>query len=186
MKDPLGKFLMNWRLRKVFRHIRGHLLDIGCGTNELVKSYKGEGIGVDVYQWGDVDLVVNNTANLPFEGETFDTVTITAALNHIPNRSEVLVEAHRVLRRTGIIIITMIPPMISRVWHFLRKPWDSDQQERGMKSGEVFGLKPQVVRHLLSESGFDILFEKRFMLGINRMTVAKKRESIQEWRGINN
>lgn len=161
-------------------HIQGRLLDIGCGTNDLVKSYRREGIGVDVYQWGDVDFVVENTARLPFEGETFDTVTITAALNHIPNRGEVLAEAYRILRRSGVIIITMIPPRISRMWHFLRKPWDVDQNERVMKPGEVYGLTPIEVRYLLSDAGFDILFEKTFMLGINRMTVAKKNEAIQE------
>ncbi len=155
-------------------HIHGHLLDIGCGTNDLVKSYRHEGIGVDVYQWGDVDFVLDNTAKLPFESDTFDTVTIIAALNHIPNRSEVLAEAHRILRKTGIIIITMIPPRISRVWHFLRKPWDSDQQERGMKFGEVFGLTSKQVQCLLIETGFEIILEKSFMLGINRLTIAKR------------
>lgn len=180
MKDVLGKFLMNWRIRTVLPYIHGHLLDIGCGTNNLVKSYRREGIGVDVYQWSDVDLMVDNTAKLPFDSDTFDTVTIIAALNHIPNRCEVLAEAYRILRRTGVIIITMIPPRISRIWHFLRKPWDVDQNEREMKPGELYGLTAKEVRRLLSEAGFDILFEKTFMLGINRMTVAKKNEAIQK------
>ncbi len=175
MRDALGKFLLNWRIKTVLPHIYGRLLDIGCGTNELVRSYMGEGIGVDVYQWGDADLVVNNSAKLPFEDETYDTITIIASLNHIPNRSEVLVEAHRILRQKGRIIITMIPPEISRVWHFLRRPWDVDQRERGMKHGEVFGLTRREVHYLLSEAVFDILFERTFMLGINRITVARKR-----------
>ncbi|MBA7545988.1 2-methoxy-6-polyprenyl-1,4-benzoquinol methylase, mitochondrial [subsurface metagenome] len=87
-------------------HIRGRLLDIGCGTNKLVKFYMGEGIGVDVYQWGggDVDLLFDNSAKLPFKNETFDTVTIVGALNHIPNRSEVLAEAHRILRQMGELL----------------------------------------------------------------------------------
>lgn len=165
---------MNWRIKAVLPHIHGHLLDIGCGTNDLVKSYRHEGIGVDVYQWGGVDLVVDNAAKLPFESDTFDTVTIIAALNHIANRSEVLAEAFRILRKTGIIIITMIPPRISHIWHFLRRPWDVDQNERGMKSGEVFGLKPREVRDLLQDAGFDICFERTFMLSINRITIARK------------
>lgn len=169
---------MNWRIRTVLPRIHGHLLDIACGTNDLVKSYKRDGIGVDVYQWGDVDFVVDNTAKLPFESDTFDTVTIIAALNHIPNRIEVLAEAYRILRKNGVIIITMIPPRISRVWHFLRKPWDVDQNERMMKPGEVYGLTPKVVRNLLSDAGFEICFERTLMMGINRLTVAKKNEAI--------
>ena len=172
MKDTLGSYLLNWRIKAVLPHIHGRLLDIGCGTNDLVKSYEGEGIGIDVYQWGDVDLVVDDSSKLPFENETFDTVTIIAALNHIPNRHEVLVEAHRVLRPNGRIIITMIPPKISAIWHFLRSPWDADQAERQMKPGEVFGLTPGEVRNLSLEAGFDIRFERKFMFGINRITVA--------------
>lgn len=176
MKDKLGKILLNWRIKAMLPHIRGRLLDIGCGTNKLVKSYMGEGIGVDVYQWGgDVDLLLDNSAKLPFKNETFDTVTIAGALNHIPNRSEVLAEAHRILRQNGRIVITMIPPRLSRVWHFLRKSWDVDQKERGMKPGEVFGLTRREVHYLLSEAKFDILLEKTFMLGINRVIVARKR-----------
>lgn len=179
MKDPLGKFLINWRIRTVLPHIHGHLLDIGCGTNDLVKSYRQKGTGVDIYQWGDVDLVVDDTAKLPFESETFDTITITAALNHIPNRIQVLAEANRILRKNGVLIITMISPRISRVWHFLRL-WGVDQNERGMKPGEVFGLTPKEMRFLLADAGFDVCLEKAFMLGINRMTVAKKNEVTQE------
>jgi hypothetical protein len=68
----------------------------------------------------------------------------------------------------------MIPPKISAIWHFLRNPWDADQAERQMKPGEVFGLVPGEVRNLLLEAGFNILYERKFMFGINRITVAGK------------
>jgi ubiquinone/menaquinone biosynthesis C-methylase UbiE len=164
---------MNWRIKAVLPYIRGSLLDIGCGTNKLVKKH-GEGIGVDIYQWGEVDLVVENTAKLPFKDSSFDTITIIAALNHIPNRDDVLKEANRLLEKDGIIIITMIPPRISRIWHFLRKPWDADQKERGMAQGEVYGFEQEQIRELLRNAGFDIIIEKHFMLQVNEITVAKR------------
>ena len=173
MKDILGKFLVHWRVKTVLPHIKGDLLDIGCGTNELARQY-GNGIGVDVYQWGNVNLVVENTAKLPYDNGSFDTVTIIAALNHIPNREDVLKEANRLLRSDGIILITMIPPAISRVWHFIRKPWDADQKERGMAQGEVFGFRQDEVRKLLENAGFKIVLEKPFMLNINKITIAGK------------
>ena len=173
MNDRLGKFLLRWRTRTVLPHVRGRLLDIGCGSNELVRQY-GNGVGVDVHQWGDVDLVVADTAQLPYESESFDTITIVAALNHIPNREEVLREAWRVLRPSGRIVVTMLPPTTSRVWHFARRRSDADQTERGMKAGEVWGLAPSYVGKLLRDAGFDVSYEKRFMLGINRLTVAEK------------
>jgi len=174
MKDKIGRALMQWRLRVVLPNISGKLLDIGCGTNELVCQYKGEGLGVDVFQWGDVDLVVEDSANLPFENKAFDTITIVAALNHIPKRRAVLKEAHRVLSDQGKIIVTMIPPLVSRIWHFLREPWDADQNERGMKLGEVYGLSTATVRDLLDDAGFSVIKEKRFMMGVNCLTIARK------------
>lgn len=173
MKDILGRFLVRWRVRAVLPYVKGWLLDIGCGTNELVRSY-GDGVGVDVYQWGTVDLVVENTANLPFDDESFDSVTIIAALNHIPNRQEVLREAERLLRVDGRIIVTMIPPSLSRVWHFFRRRWDADQKQRGMAQGEVYGLTRDEVCRLLEEAGFNVILEKPFMLHINRLTAARR------------
>ena len=155
-------------------YISGRLLDIGCGTNTLVRSYDGAGVGVDVHQWGDVDLLVGDSAELPFGDAEFDTVTIIAALNHIPNRSDVLREAHRVLGERGTIVVTMIPPRLSKVWHLLRKPWDADQTERGMKDGEVYGLTARQVSRFLESSGFEVVLERRFMLRMNGITVARK------------
>ena len=158
----------------VLPHVRGRVLDIGCGANELVRRHPGGGIGVDVHQWGDVDVVVPDTAALPFADSEFDTVTIVAALNHIPNRAEVLVEARRVLKPGGRLILTMIPPGISTAWHRIRRSSDADQTERGMKPGEVYGLTARDVRDLVTRAGFRVTGEHRFMLGVNRLTVAER------------
>ena len=173
MKDPLGRFLLNWRLKKVLPHVRGQVLDIGCGTNELVRRH-GQGMGVDIYQWGDVDLVVEDTSRLPLERESFDTVTCIAALNHIPNREAVLREACRVLKPGGTLILTMIPPRVSALWHILRKPWDVDQHERGMAEGEVYGMTKAQVLALLKKAGFQLDFQHSFQAGINTLYLAKK------------
>lgn len=173
MRDPLAKMLMRWRIRTVLPHVRRRLLDIGCGTNELVRQY-GNGLGCDVYQWGDVDLVVEDSSDLPFDDASFDTVTIIAALNHIPDRVSVLAEAHRVLQPGGRLIVTMIPPVISTIWHKIRAPWDADQHERGMADGEVYGLHPAEVCQPMRNAGFQIVLEQPFMHWINRVTVGEK------------
>jgi ubiquinone/menaquinone biosynthesis C-methylase UbiE len=174
MRDPFGRAMMRWRVRVVLPHVRGRLLDIGCGLNSLTRSYGGEGVGVDVHQWGDVDVVVKDSAALPFPDCSFDTVAIIAALNHITNRKDVLREARRLLKDGGLIITTMIGPLVGRIYHALRQPWDADQRERGMKEGEVCGMTSEEVRTLLQESGFKVKHEKLFMLGFNRLTIARK------------
>ena len=173
MRDPVGLFLMRWRIRVVLPHVRGRLLDIGCGLNALVRNY-GNGIGCDVYDWGDVQCLVEDTADLPFEDQSFDTVTIIAALNHIPNRMDVLTDANRVLAPNGRLIVTMIPPRISAIWHKIREPWDDDQSERGMADGEVYGLTHKQTRNLIENASFSVEDELPFMFWINRLGISRK------------
>lgn len=171
--DPVGEKLLNWRIKVILPLVKGRLLDLGCGTNKLVEKY-GNGVGVDVHQFGGADLILKDTSRTPFDDKEFDTITIIATLNHIPNREEVLREMHRVLTNDGQLIITMIQPFISRIWHCLRSPWDRDQRERGMKEGEVYGLTPKEIKELLNKTGFKIVMEKKFMFGFNRLSLAKK------------
>src|SRR5262249_30800158 len=116
-------YLEKRRHNMVLPRVRGRLLDVGCGSNKLVKAY-GNGIGVDVYPWDGCDQVVESAASLPFDDQTFDTVSFVACLNHIPNRGDALREAHRVLKRDGVVVATMIGPLISVIWHRIVRPWD--------------------------------------------------------------
>ena len=111
------------------------------------------------------------TATLQWESGSFDTITIIAALNHIPNRTAVLDECRRLLRPGGRVVITMLTPRTSRIWHWLRAPWDSDQRDRGMQPGEVYGFTTQQLLDLFKRAGFTLLFSRRFMLGLNGVYV---------------
>ena len=170
MHDAFGEALAKRRIRAVLPHVTGRLLDVGCGSNRLVRHY-ANGIGIDVYPWPGADLVVSDTATLAWDSGSFDTITIIAALNHIPNRSAVLQECRRLLRPGGRVVITMLTPRTSRVWHWLRAPWDADQRERGMQAGEVFGFTSAQLVDLFNGAGFTLLSQHRFMLGLNRVYV---------------
>jgi SAM-dependent methyltransferase len=170
MHDALGEALAHRRVKAVLPHVNGRLLDVGCGSNRLVRRY-ADGVGVDVHPWPGADIVVADTATLQWESGSFDTVTIIAALNHIPNRLAVLHECRRVLRPGGRVVITMLTPLTSRIWHWLRAPWDADQRERGMQPGEVYGFTPAQLIRLFTHAGFTLLSHRRFMLGFNRVYV---------------
>lgn len=172
--DSVGDWLYRWRIRTVLPHINGRALDIGCGTNELMREY-GNGIGVDVFDFGGADLIVPDTSTLPYENDSFDTICIIAALNHIPYREKVLTEAHRLLKPGSKLLITMIPPGISRIWHIVRSPWDRDQHERGMEEEEVYGVTRREMRALLKHASFEVVEEIPFMLGVNTLFISIKK-----------
>lgn len=170
MHDALGEALAQRRVKAVLPHVTGRLLDVGCGSNSLVRHYSN-GIGVDVYPWPGADVIVHDTAALQWTSESFDTITIVAALNHIPNRAAVLNECRRVLKPGGRVIITMLTPRTSRIWHWLRAPWDADQRDRGMQPGEVYGFTSAQLVELFTHAGFTLLAQQRFMLGLNRVYI---------------
>lgn len=161
------------RILFALKHIEGRVLDIGCGDNVIVRAH-GNGVGVDVYPWDHVDQVVEDSAKLPFADEEFDCVTIIAALNHIPNRLEVLREVQRVLKPGGKIILTMINPFVSVIVHRVRYRYDPDQFERGMKDGEVWGFWKRQVKSMLEQAGFAQTHCEPFVFGLNRGYVARK------------
>lgn len=175
MMQFIVAYLEQRRINMVKYHVAGRLLDVGCGPNKLVRAY-GNGVGVDIHDWGDVDFVIQDASQLPFSDSSFDTVSFVACLNHIPNREEALKEARRVLTPDGLLLVTMIGPRISRFWHRFVGEDDPDQHERGaFNEGEVWGLTVSDMRRLIGASGFTLLRRKRFIGGFNNLYIARKR-----------
>jgi SAM-dependent methyltransferase len=164
------------RLTMVRNHMVGRVLDIGCGSNRLIRTYRqedGEGLGVDVYPWEGVDLVVTDSARLPYPDGSFDTVTMVACLNHIPNREEVLHEAHRLLTPEGRLVVTSLYPRVSRLWHAWAF-WDQDQRQRGRQPGETWGFTHAELMDMFSRNGFRVVHRQRFSWGLNNLYVCVK------------
>lgn len=159
------------RLQVVLPEIHGRLLDIGAGTNRLVQLY-GNGIGVDVLDWGGGALVVDDTRRLPFDDGSFDTASFVACLNHIPYREEALLEAHRLLRTGGRVIVTMIGSIIGEVGHKLW--WYSEDKHREVAEGELMGMTPSHVEQCLHDAGFRNLVHKRFLYCLNHLFIGIK------------
>lgn len=172
--NKLGlRSLRDERYDIVKKHCKGKLLDIGCGNNELAKSYGNNSIGIDVFDFGGNALIVKDVSQLPFSENSFLTVSFVASLNHITNRREVIKEAYRVLENNGQILITMINPLWGVIRHRLAW-WDPDQVHRGMKEDEEMGLYHKYLVSLFKEGSFELVKRKRFILFINNFYIFRK------------
>ena len=173
----------------VSQEVRGYCLDVGCGpNNRFVKEFlKNNGIGIDVFKYeGLVDEnIIKDMTHLPYDSNTFDSVTFLANINHIPKnqRDSELSEAYRVLKPSGNIIITMGNPLAETVVHkvialhdrIFKSKQDVDA-ERGMEEGEEFFLTDTEIKNRLIKAGFFNIRKIFFVTqcGLNHLFTAVK------------
>ena len=151
-RKPDRNWFLNARIRAVLPRVRGRLLDIGCGTNELVRRY-GNGVGVDRIHHGWK------------MGEKFDTVTLVAVLNYVPveSRELLLRECHDRLNKYGRLILTIAQPFTA----FLHQRVSRNQPA---------GLSTKKVVDFVTSLGFRCVYHRPFMFGLNRVYVFSKEE----------
>ena len=97
-----------------------HILDIGCGTGDMLRRFSGERagrlVGVDASDGMlakarelsagyDIELVDGSAESLPFGDEEFDIVTSCMAFHHFPDPGGAIAEIYRVLRHGGRLFI---------------------------------------------------------------------------------
>ena len=167
-----------WRWQACLPWVEGRLLDVGCGSNDLVRNYRlagGIGLGTDFTAWAGVDAVADAPA-LPFGSSTFGTVSLLACLNHIAEREACLAECHRVLVPQGRLLVTMIDPVVGVLIHGAIGHAD-EAQHRHVAHGERPGLWPREMQALLAGAGFQLKRRVRFELGLNVIYVASSSNS---------
>jgi SAM-dependent methyltransferase len=106
-------------------YAHGRLLDIGCGKKPYQPIFSpgiSEYIGVDLPRALAATTVVDVYASalrLPFAPETCDTVLCNEVLEHVPEPVQLMIEAARVLKHGGLLILTT--PM---TWGLHEEPYD--------------------------------------------------------------
>lgn len=109
-------------LVKVFAHLRGKVLDFGCGSKPYQKALQHESIS----EWVGVDLPLRTSGpaqkncadvyfaadgTVPLGDARFDVILSTQVLEHVPDLSLSLRELSRLLHEDGVAILTC--PMTS-------------------------------------------------------------------------
>ena len=99
-------YLVRSQMDKIFKYILmdanfDKVLDIGCGSRPY-KSLFHNSIGID-YNSGDIHATGEN---LPIKSESVDLVFSTQTLEHVEDPKTFLLEARRVLKPGGRIILS--------------------------------------------------------------------------------
>ncbi len=100
------------------------ILDIGCGTGIVIKRLEkyGKVFGIDTSdesigfckKRGIKSAIKADAANLPFNDNTFDLITVLDVLEHIKNEEIAISEIYRVLKNNGKVIVTV--PSYNFLW----------------------------------------------------------------------
>jgi SAM-dependent methyltransferase len=96
-------------LREQLPTLRGRVLDVGCGDKpyETWMSGATSYVGIDVSAGPGVDAVIEPHQPWPVADEDFDAVLCTQVLEHVAEGDRLLMEATRVLKPGGTLLVTV-------------------------------------------------------------------------------
>lgn len=126
-KEPfLEPVLRKLRIRKIIHHIPKNcvLCDFGCGVNlhllNTLKSYICLGIGIDLKLKPQPNkkfklIQCNLDEDVPLRSNIIDVITSLAVIEHLNNPLKNLTEAHRILKKGGILILTTPAPVSKKI-----------------------------------------------------------------------
>jgi SAM-dependent methyltransferase len=131
------------------QYFKGKLLDIGCGVMpykdlilEFNKVTKYEGVDIENprYQRTIKPDHFWNGKNLELNNDVYDAAMLIEVLEHVPKPEVVLKEANRVLKKDGVLLIT-----IPFLWSLHDVPFDEHR------------YTPFALKRLLKEANFEVL-----------------------------
>ncbi|MFA5925760.1 MAG: methyltransferase domain-containing protein [Parcubacteria group bacterium] len=135
-------------------------LDVGTGTGDLVRSIKIKGVftGLDVSKnMLDVarkkcshgNFVLGNAYSLPFDDESFEVVIYKYALHHLKRPLNSLIEAFRVMKNNGQVIIADVASFKNKSHHSIFKKLNSLREPANYEYRTI-----ETILRLLDKAGF--------------------------------
>ena len=164
-------FLRRARLRAALPHVRGRVLDVGCGTGELARWCGGPGyLGVDI----DEESLATARARHPAcrfsgeipDGETFDTIVGRAIIEHIKDPVAWLAELKPRLASGGRIVLTT-PHRSMEVMHRAGSRIGFFSRDAADEHEVLFD--PELMRQAAHQAGLEVRMVKRFLFRANQL-----------------
>jgi ubiquinone/menaquinone biosynthesis C-methylase UbiE len=177
------RFVAWCRFRAAAPHIRvgSSVCDLGCGAGapflEYVQSRLVSGVGLDehvgISPRKNISVMsANICARLPLESAQFDHVTMLAVLEHLVQPVPVLIEAYRILRPQGTLVMTWPSAAVDPILEVLTRI-KVVNHELGFEQHQL-RIPKKELKEMLKEIGFARFEDGRFEMGLNNWLVAHK------------
>jgi len=153
---------------KIMRFKRnGNFLDVGAGVGTLMHVAKKHGFmtyGVEVSEWASayarderrLNMATGILENAAYPDAYFDVIVINHVLEHVTAPIKLLVEAHRILKDDGVLVVG-VPNIGSIMARIMRERWLSLRPEE-----HIWHFTPNTLRRLMDKAAFhEIWFEAR-------------------------
>ncbi|MDP4278270.1 MAG: methyltransferase domain-containing protein [Bacteroidota bacterium] len=163
----IGKFVAPMYgeiLRRVKALNPGTLLDVGCGTGNILLPLSASGninlYGLDISgnmievageKLGDkAELKVGDSESMPWEDGMFDAIICNASFHHYPHPKKVLLEMKRLLKKDGTLVIgdPTAPVIMRQLMNFCTK-------HKLFYEGDYRIYSKKEIETLLRECGFE-------------------------------
>ncbi len=184
------------------------ILDLATGTGDLAialakRNPQAHIIGMDISEKmldigkakvaqqmmeNQIELGLGDAASLPFEGDSFDAVTVAFGVRNFENLDKSLSEIHRVLKQDGLIVILefSMPERfpVKQLYRFYFKRVLPKIGRRLSKDPGAYTYLPESVEHfpkpddfiqLLLEKGLENGTKRPLSFGIATLYKAEKR-----------
>lgn len=174
--------LQHWRIYKIKPYLNtgGVLVDLGCDNpppllNRVAPQMR-RCIGIDSIVenkvTGNIKFIkLNIKKTLPLKDAAADNVTLLAVLEHLKYPEPIINESHRILKKGGILLLTVPAPksrplleFLGRIGFVRKEMIDQHQNYFTKKRLKVMAQK----------AGFKQVQVSNFQLGFNTLMVAKK------------
>jgi len=137
-------------------------LDIGCALGFFIELLKKEGWEAKGVEFSDdaaqyakeklgLEVYTGSVEEIGFEDEYFDVITMLDVLEHVVSPNDILKEVNRILKREGLILVTV--------------PNVSGAEVKGIKGltnflfaeGHIFSFPAHTLKRLFNVNGFSII-----------------------------
>ena len=139
-------------------HPGGLVLDVGCGTGEWLLAMQGRGWNVEGIEFDEDAVAVARGLGLEvrsgsleqqhYPAESFDAVTLSHVIEHVPDPAATIAECSRVLKHGGKLVIAT-PNTASLSHRFFGRSWRGLEPPRHLSI-----LSMQSLRRALEIAGF--------------------------------